>query len=53
MERNLTTGSLRDSMNEMSDVRSIVTENGPKTERSSKASRGIHDIISSYKEVLQ
>jgi hypothetical protein len=52
VERNLTTGLLTDSMNETSDVMDIITENDPNFERSTEVNRGIHDMISFYKEMF-
>jgi hypothetical protein len=40
-------------MNEISDVMGMITEIDPHFERGTEANRGIHDKISSYKEVLE
>jgi hypothetical protein len=53
VERNLITGLLTDSINEINDVMSIITENDPNFERGTKANRRIHDVKSSCKEVLE
>lgn len=51
--RNLITCLLIESMNEISDVMGMITEIDPHFERGTEANRGIHDKISSYKEVLE